>query len=323
MKRLLTLTLKIAISASLLYFALNRVNLSIVGQRLSEIEVSWLLLAILMLGTQIIFVALRWRRIVLECEPTSAFLFPQALRYSMIGAFFNQTLPSTVGGDAVRIWFLARDGSGWKIATYSVLIDRFAGVIVLALLVVGCLPWSFDLIDNATGRLALVAVGIGSVGAGFCFLALGLMRSTWLERWWLTGHLISTARIVLQIMTSPAAIGRIGFYSLFNHLMSVTAAWCLAKSVGISFEWVQALLLIPPVFMIATIPLSIAGWGVRESSMIIAFAYAGLAESDGLIVSVLFGAATFAVGMLGGLIWILGAGPRKFMPLAEPSQNNN
>ena len=54
----------------------------------------------------------------------------------------------------------------------------------------------------------------------------------------------------------------------------------------------------PPVLLIATVPISIAGWGVRESGMIAAFAYAGLAESDGLMLSILFGAAilTLAAG---------------------------
>jgi hypothetical protein len=60
----------------------------------------------------------------------------------------------------------------------------------------------------------------------------------------------------------------------------------------------------PPVLLIATIPVSIAGWGVRESSMIAAFAYARLAESDGLTLSVLFGAVSFAVGIVGGIVWI-------------------
>lgn len=322
MRSFLGLALKIAVSASLLYFALARVNLSVVWQRLSEIQFVWLLPAILILAAQVIIVALRWRRIVLACEPSSSFSLSQSFRYSLIGTFFNQTLPSTIGGDAVRVWLLARDGTGWKIATYSVLIDRFAGVIALALIVVCCLPWSFALIGDPTGRLTLLAVGIGSVFAGLCFMALGFLRWPWLERWWLTGHLVSAARITRQIATSPAALGPIGAYSLFNHILSVTAAWCLAKSAGISLEWVQALLLVPPVFMIATIPLSIAGWGVRESSMIIAFSYAGLPESDGLIVSVLYGAATFAVGILGGITWVLSGGSRKIMPSTEPSQKD-
>jgi hypothetical protein len=60
----------------------------------------------------------------------------------------------------------------------------------------------------------------------------------------------------------------------------------------------------PPVLLIATVPISIAGWGVRESSMIAAFAYAGLAESDGLTLSILFGAASFIIGIVGGIVWI-------------------
>lgn len=317
MQRLLPLALKVAISASLLYFALVRVNLSIVTQRLSQIDVIWLAPVFLLLGIQVVLIALRWRCIVQVCDPSSPFSFVQAFRYSLIGSFFNQTLPSTVGGDAMRIWLLARDGTGWKIATYSVLIDRLAGVIALALIVVCCLPLSFDLISEPTGRIALVAVGIGSIGAGLCFLASGFAPWPWLETWWLTGHLVSTARIARQLITTPVALGSIGFYSITNHIVTVTAAWCLARSVGVPFEWTQALLLIPPVFMIATIPLSIAGWGVRESSMIIAFGYAGLPESDGLIISVLFGAAIFTVGILGGLTWIVSGGTRKLIQPGE------
>jgi hypothetical protein len=60
----------------------------------------------------------------------------------------------------------------------------------------------------------------------------------------------------------------------------------------------------PPVLLIATLPISIAGWGVRESSFMYAFAYAGLAQSDGLAISILFGATSFIVGLVGGIVWI-------------------
>jgi hypothetical protein len=72
----------------------------------------------------------------------------------------------------------------------------------------------------------------------------------------------------------------------------------------VSVEFSQVLFLVPPVVLIATIPVSIAGWGVRESAMVLAFSYAGLVESDGLIISIIFGAMTFVVGAIGGIIWI-------------------
>jgi glycosyltransferase 2 family protein len=52
-------------------------------------------------------------------------------------------------------------------------------------------------------------------------------------------------------------------------------------------------------------PISIAGWGVREATMMVAFGYAGLAQTDGTVVSILFGAVSFIVGAAGGLVWIL------------------
>ena len=83
-------------------------------------------------------------------EPSSMML--QSLRFTLIGAFFSQTLPSTIGGDAARMWFLARAAGHSKPAVYSVLMDRAAGLIWLAALVLVCLPWSMRLIESPVGR---------------------------------------------------------------------------------------------------------------------------------------------------------------------------
>ena len=82
------------------------------------------------------------------------------------------------------------------------------------------------------------------------------------------------------------------------------AAWGAAMAVHAAVDLIHALFLVLPVMLIATIPVSIAGWGVRESAMILAFSYAGLAGGDGLIVSILFGLANLAVGAIGGIVWV-------------------
>jgi glycosyltransferase 2 family protein len=85
-------------------------------------------------------------------------------------------LPSTVGGDGVRIWLFARNGGGWTSATYSVLIDRIAGVFTLALIVIACLPSTFSLIHDSIPRAVLLALGgrfTGIIG-GIVWIAYGL-----------------------------------------------------------------------------------------------------------------------------------------------------
>jgi len=323
MRRLLGFLLKAAVSGFLLYFAFRRVNFIPLGQRLDKIEYLWLAAAVFIFIAQTTLGALRWQTIVNQCNPPGLppFVTFIALRYTFIAAFFNQTLPSTIGGDAVRIWQLARDQGNWRTATYSVLIDRLTGVLVLAFLVILCLPWSFALISDATGRTALVILGVGSVSACLVFFALGFVHWRWLDRLWVTRQLAAAASMARRVIGALSSGPLIIVYSLLIHALSATAAWGLAKAAAAPLDWIQALLLVLPVLLIATIPLSIAGWGTRESAMVLAFGYAGLPESDGLIVSVLLGVAMFAAGVLGGGVWILDRGKRNSEHLVSSQES--
>ncbi len=303
MRRLLSFVAKAAISVLLLYLSLRRVDLSHVAQRLGDLDTRWFAFILVTLCVQQVLSALRWRDIVAACSAELPLV--TALRYSFIGLFFSQVLPSTVGGDAVRIWLLARGGAGWSKSIYSVLIDRVVGVTVLALLVVGCLPWTLELVHDPVARAALALIGFGALGGAVVFLGLGLSHLRILERWWPTRHLAFASRLTWRLCRSSSG-ARVAAVSLGIHLLTVLAAWGGARAAHASVDLVHILFLVLPVILIATIPVSIAGWGVRESAMVLAFSYAGLAEGDGLIVAILMGITTLALGAVGGLVWVAG-----------------
>ena len=95
--------------------------------------------------------------------------------------------------------------------------------------------------------------------------------------------------------------------SLTIHVLAVVIAWCAVRSIAAPGDFEQLFMLTPPIMLITMMPISIAGWGVREATMMVAFGYAGLAPTDGTVVSILFGAVYFIVGALGGLVWIFSA----------------
>lgn len=326
MRRLLLLLLKAAISILLLALSLRSVNLAMVGERLSRFDFSWIALALLISAAQVVLLAIRWRQIAAVCGARLA-LAP-ATQISFIASFFNQVLPSTVGGDAARIWLLARKGGGWASATYSVLIDRIVGVFVLALLVIVCLPWTLELIRDPLARGGLLLIGAGAVAGAFVFFGLGMRRWRMFDRWRLLRHLAEASRLAWRLYRSPRPATIVFICSVAIHLTTMTIAWCCIKAVAAPVSFAQVLFLMPPVLLISTIPISIAGWGVRESSMVAAFAYAGLAQSDGLTLSILYGAVGFVLGIIGGAVWIASglkirapAGVRRDEPIAEPAHD--
>jgi glycosyltransferase 2 family protein len=305
MRAFLILLIRIAVSLALLYFALRGINFAAIQVRLSQISIGWIVIAVVIALLQLYIGALRWREISALCGAPLGDL--QAFRYNMIGAFFNQTLPSSIGGDAVRLWLIGRTGAGWRAASYSILTDRAVGFIALALIIVASLPWSYGMISDDKGRLALVFVDAAALAAGVGFLVFGYLPWGWLKRWWPTRHIHACSVIANQVIFSKAHGAKIAVLSLSIHVLAVVIAWCAVRSIDAPAGFEQLFMLTPPIMLITMLPISIAGWGVREATMMVAFGYAGLAPADGTVVSILFGAVYFILGGMGGLVWIFSA----------------
>jgi uncharacterized membrane protein YbhN (UPF0104 family) len=306
MRRFLLSAIKILISAALLYLALRKVNLTELASRINNAaSLGWILLAIAVTFLQIFVGVLRWCEISAECGaplPTK-----QAMRFNLIGAFFNQTLPSSIGGDAVRLWLVARNGAGWRAATYSIFVDRAVGLIALAIIIVASLPWSYNLIGDRGGRSALLLVDFAALAGGAGFLVLGWLQWPWLKRLWGMNHLHACAVIANRVIFSRKHGPAIAILSVLVHVLAVVIAWCVVRAIAAPVAFGQMFQLVPPVMLITMLPISIAGWGVREATMGLAFGYAGLLANEGVNVSLLFGAVTFLVGAFGGLVWVFSA----------------
>jgi uncharacterized protein (TIRG00374 family) len=247
MRSLLSFLLKAAISALLLYVSLRRVDLGGIVQRLGAIDFGWIAFVVVTMCVQIAMNALRWREITAICG--AKLPIPMSLQYTFIGQFFSQVLPSTVGGDAARIWLLARGGAGWQTAIYSVLIDRVVGVAVLAALVAVCLPWTLQLVQDPVARAALVLIGIGALFAAVVFLGLGIPKLWLMDRWWITRHLATASRLAWKLCRTAAG-ARVAVIAFAVHFLTVLAAWGAARAVHAPVDLVQTLFLVLPVILL-------------------------------------------------------------------------
>jgi glycosyltransferase 2 family protein len=293
---------KAAITAGIIWVVLSHVDLAPVAARLRRLGPLEVALAILPFALQMVLAAERWRVI---CDRLGVALrFVPALQIVTIGTFFNQTLPSAVGGDAMRVWLLVRDRVTFGKAVNTVLCDRVFALVVLIGLSTATLPLFYRHVADPSARYgvtAFIAIGLAGVAV---FLVFGTQIAHLLRRWKFSRPFGELAHDFHRLFTAPAVTASLATWSLTIHLLTVLAAWVLARVLAIDASLLDCLIVIPPVVLVMMLPVSIAGWGLREGAMVVGFGFVGIRPSDALAISICFGLASIIIGLPGGLLWL-------------------
>jgi hypothetical protein len=95
------------------------------------------------------------------------------------------------------------------------------------------------------------------------------------------------------------------FLSLSMHLLAILSVYVLARGLGMEITALECLALVPVVLLISTLPISLAGWGMREGAMVAALSFAGIENSEALALSILFGLTLLAISLLGAVFWLV------------------
>jgi len=309
-KQGLFLAVKVAVSVLLIWWLLDRIDVAPIAARFGALAagppVLLIALALAAMALAAALLALRWRFVNRALGvPVSG---RRALRLTLIGLFFSQTLPSTIGGDAARIWFLYRDGVRLARAASGVVLDRLCALAALLTLVALTLPALFRLIDDPAPRWSLPLLVLAGACGFAVLLALGGRAGVLFARWRAARALVVLGADARALVAARAEALRAFALALCIHALGVLAVWLLGRAVGAAIPLVYCAVLTPPVILVSMMPVSIAGWGVREGAMVVAFGFVGVPAADALAVSLLFGLVLVAIGAPGGVLWLAEAG---------------
>lgn len=297
-----TLVIKILFSISLIYFLFTQIDLITIRDKIVGIDVSWIAIVALIYLTQVICAALRWHYVLRSLNQNLPLL--TAFRLIMVGQFFNQCLPSNIGGDAMRMFYLRRAGIGTNPAISSVLLDRIMGLILLIALSTIGLPFLVGRLDDPLAIAGLT----GLVGAGWLMvLALFALDNRFTRRFRthkILGLLIGLSQNARALVTHRSATAGVFSTSLFIHLCSIGIAWAIDKALGGDASFMIYLIAMVPTLLLVSIPVSIAGWGVREQALVIILGGMGIASAHAFSVSILFGIVLILGSIPGAIFWL-------------------
>ena len=301
LRALLLALLQFGVSFALISWILGRMDIAAIQSRFLQLNYGLLVAALLVLLLQASLAAGRWRAINQSLGPTPEMFWH--FRVTMVSLFFGQVLPSNLGGDAYRLWAMAKAGQSRAQTILGVLCDRLIGILALLVLCSAVLPllhrilgadqfafWSYS---------GLVFVGIGA------FVALAIVG--WLAERRTLGKWLSVvlapATAFIRLMAHPKSV-RVIAIGIAVHLCAVLVLVLISRAFEIDLSLLQALIIVPPITLVVSLPISVAGWGVREGAMIGGFALFGLNASDAVVLSVAFGAVGLVAGLVGSLFWI-------------------
>jgi uncharacterized membrane protein YbhN (UPF0104 family) len=267
-----------------------------------EVEAWAALLAVLLLLGQPALIGLRW--LLLLRLQGSAIGPRAAVGITWFAVLANQTLPASVGGDAVRVLALLKRGEAVAVALGTVVVDRLLALVALALVMAACLPWLLaGTADRLGGLLTLggVALCLSLVAArrGIPWLAAKLPPGSRLAL------LLSRIHPMLAVLDHPrVAFATLGL-SLAVHVLSLAAFLVLARGLGVEAATMPLLAVGALLAFVQVVPISIGGWGPREAAAVVLLGALGITGDIALALSILLGLGYAAASLPGAMALLL------------------
>jgi len=307
LKKPALLAAKLAVSLALLGYLLSTTDLAATSGRVRRGDPLLLGAAAALYALILALSTWRWR-LLLEAQGYDAPLGRLSASY-LVATFFNNFLPSNIGGDIVRV----RDSShitGSTTASVAVVaVDRILGFGALYFLAVVAFASGGPVLRELAGARAL----IGGLGIVFLMLAYiffrpgtarGLMAASGLAR-------IPWARAKFEVVQAAVHVYREELPAVFTAfgasvaLQSVVVCYfyTVAQSLRIPLSMSACFLMVPLNILIQTVPISFNGWGVRESVFILYFKQVGLPKESALAFSLVGAGLIVLLSLSGAVVW--------------------
>ncbi|MBI5669324.1 MAG: flippase-like domain-containing protein [Chloroflexi bacterium] len=305
MKRLRSLVF-LAITLLLLALVLRQVGINELLATLRQADPLLVIVAVLLSPLLILISVIKWQLLLRSQGDEVSFWFLFRLYY--VGYFFNNFLPSTVGGDVVRVYELGnrtRDPAG---ALASVFMERLTGFVVLLLLAILALLGNLTLIQDTALTLAVLAVVV--MFAGVLWVIFDRRLLDWMERVLPSSLLKKYTAKFRKFQTSLYAykdrrrVLAVAFaWSVLYHVLSILNVYVCARAFYPATPLLGIAIIAPILSVVGMLPFSFNGVGVQEWAFVLLFQWLGLPPSVGLSAIFLIRAKTLIIVLLGGLFY--------------------
>jgi uncharacterized protein (TIRG00374 family) len=304
--------IRVLISVALIGYLLATANLGELFAMLRSWHAIYFVIAVLIGVLRNVIFAVRWK-VTLGVSGIQV-PFPTLIKFYFVGTFFNLFLPTALGGDVVRGYDLAVYSGKRMGAATSVLVERIVGFFALAFiallaLLVGSTVGSRVIEDATVTTVILVACLSYSALAMMVFNARimkGLVGMLQFIKLWDIGERLGRLVDSLHAFTAhKMVLWQCFVLSVICQVLGILAAYSLAWAINLKLAPVYFFMVLPMIWIITMVPISISGLGVREGAFVFFFTKVGVSDAAALLLSFLNFSQLIVLGLMGGIVYLL------------------
>jgi uncharacterized membrane protein YbhN (UPF0104 family) len=307
-RRSLGLWIRTIASLAMLGILLPRVPFGSVVPEWDRATALWLFCALLATAAGIFASALRWQAVLagLGLHTRARTL----LHHYLAGLFVGNFLPSTIGGDVLRVRRLALENGEGADTFASVVLERLSGMLVLPLITLSALLLNPGLRKLETASVVAVIMSVAALALLVAILWMvshpGIGgRLTGSSRWQEFAGAVHLG--AARFRRHPRAVVGVVAAALAFQLLLVLAAFFAARALDIDQVGITAVLaFLPAVAMAQTLPISLGGLGIREGALVLFLHPLGVPTGRAVALGLLVYALNLTVSLLGAPSFALG-----------------
>jgi len=308
-KRTILIIIRVVISVSLIAYLIGT-QFKDPQNILDILKTANIYLLLLSLSTHIFGIwitAVRWKTLL---DTQKAGLGARTLTVSvLIGFFFNNFLPTAIGGDVYRAYDASKKGKITLGTSASViLVERFSGIVAAGAYAIAALFLGFTAIGNQSVIIPVIIFFVISIILAFLIINPTILKFGRLfDRFRIFRKLKEKLSDVYRTLQSfkeyKIALVKVLIYSFLLQFAVILNYYFAARALGIDLSLISFIFIVRVITVITMLPISIGGMGLRENSLVFIMVALGAANDKAALCSLLIFAMLIIVGIIGGITY--------------------
>ncbi len=308
-KEALLFLVKATVSVLAFGYIFSRTDLEIVLKVLSQIDIALVVIGFGILNLSTIIMAHRWQILLRELSiPTTIW---ESIRLNYIALFFNIFLPSRIGGDITKGYYMYKKQKNLTGITLSLLADRTIGMFsfISVNLIALFLGWAY--IPEEIILIVLIVDGllIGSLYAGLIVQRYGIpnILKSLGQQYNLYDRVKKVAQQLHSLSSAKRTLRKIILWSLVSNVLLIFTNYTYARALHLDVPFIYFVVFVPIITTITMLPVSLNGLGIREYLVTVLFGAVGIPTEHALGLALVARVLGIMHGGIGVILYLKGS----------------